>query len=102
MWFGLYPTVMSLSLLLSPMHWPLWLSLLIGNLLSSFTMTVVTMPFYVNRLLKRWLHPDPDELNVWMYWRGLAIVIGGLSLSLARYQHRKGPRQPGRVQWRSR
>ena len=39
-WVGLYPTVVLLILALSPLKMPLWLSLLVGNLLSSFTMTL--------------------------------------------------------------
>ncbi len=79
-WFGLYPTVMALTLLLSPMGFPLWLNLLIGNLLSAFIMTFFTMPFYVNRLLKHWLYPRPNAPKVQEYWRGPAIVFGGLGL----------------------
>jgi uncharacterized protein len=59
-WVGLYPTVVLLTLALSPARLPMWLGMLIGNLLSSFIITFVTMPFYVNPLLKRWLHPAPD------------------------------------------
>jgi antibiotic biosynthesis monooxygenase (ABM) superfamily enzyme len=59
-WVGLYPTTTLLSLAMSPARLPLWQGMLIGNLLSSFVMTFITMPFYVNRLLKRWLHPAPD------------------------------------------
>ena len=40
---------------------PLWLGMLIGNLFSSFAMTFLTMPYYVNPLLKRWLRPPADE-----------------------------------------
>ena len=47
-WVGLYPTVVLLSLLLWPLKMPLWLNLLVGNLFSSFAMTFVTMPYYVN------------------------------------------------------
>ena len=54
-WVGLYPTVVLLTLALSPLRLPLWFGLLVGNLLSSFAMTFVTMPHYVNRLLGRWL-----------------------------------------------
>ncbi len=75
-WFGLYPTVMVLTLLLSPTHLPLWLGLLIGNLLSSFAMTFFTMPFYVNRLLENWLRPSPNAAQT--NWRGLALVFGGV------------------------
>src|SRR5581483_4721683 len=77
-WFGLYPTVMVLTLLLAPLQFPLWLNLLIGNLLSSFVMTFLTMPFYVNRLLKNWLRLQPNSSKPQRYWRGLAIVLGGL------------------------
>ncbi len=84
-WFGLYPTVMVLSLLLSPMHFPLWLNLLIGNLLSSFIMTLFTMPFYVNRLLRHWLRPYPNAYTPQRYWRGLAIVFGGLGFWAASF-----------------
>ncbi|MBV9514970.1 MAG: antibiotic biosynthesis monooxygenase [Mycobacteriaceae bacterium] len=59
-WFGLYPTVVLLTLATSPAKLPMWLAMLIGNLLSSFVMTFVTMPFYVNPLLKRWLYAAPD------------------------------------------
>ena len=59
-WVGLYPTVVILTLALSPLNMPLWLGLLIGNLFSSFAMSFVTMPYYVNPLLKRWLRPPPD------------------------------------------
>ena len=59
-WVGLYPTVVLLTLALSPLKMPLWLGLLVGNLLSSFAMSFLTMPYYVNPLLKRWLRPPPD------------------------------------------
>ncbi|MEV7612742.1 antibiotic biosynthesis monooxygenase [Streptomyces sp. NPDC089799] len=73
-WVGLYPTVVLLTLLLSPLKWPLWLGLLVGNLLSSFTMSFFTMPYYVNRLLKRWLWPPADEPAARVNLRGLGIV----------------------------
>ena len=73
-WVGLYPTVMLLSLALSPLGMPLWLSLLVGNLLSSFIMSFVTMPYYVNPLLKHWLRPPPDMPPVATNWRGVGIV----------------------------
>jgi uncharacterized protein len=58
-WVGLYPTVMLLALAMSPLALPVWLDRVFSNLLGSFVMTYVTMPFYVNRLLKRWLYPAP-------------------------------------------
>ncbi|MGW7365982.1 antibiotic biosynthesis monooxygenase [Streptomyces sp. NPDC054841] len=60
-WVGLYPTVVLLTLALSPLKMPLWIGLLVGNLLSSLIMSFFTMPYYVNPLLKRWLRPSPDE-----------------------------------------
>lgn len=75
-WVGLYPTVVLLTLALSPLKMPLWLGLLIGNLLSSFTMTFVAMPYYVNPLLKRWLRPPPDAPEAKANLRGIAVVAG--------------------------
>jgi antibiotic biosynthesis monooxygenase (ABM) superfamily enzyme len=75
-WVGLYPTVVLLSLALFPLHMPMWLGLFVGNLFSSFTMTFLTMPFYVNPLLKRWLRPPPDVPKAGANWRGVGIVVG--------------------------
>jgi antibiotic biosynthesis monooxygenase (ABM) superfamily enzyme len=77
-WVGLYPTVVFLSLALSPLKMPLWLGLLIGNLLSSFAMTFLTMPYYVNPLLKRWLRPPPNMPKAQTNWRGIGIAAGAL------------------------
>jgi antibiotic biosynthesis monooxygenase (ABM) superfamily enzyme len=75
-WVGLYPTVVLLTLALSPLKMPLWLGLLIGNLFSSFLMTFVTMPYYVNPLLKHWLRPPPNVPEARTNWRGISIVAG--------------------------
>jgi antibiotic biosynthesis monooxygenase (ABM) superfamily enzyme len=75
-WMGLYPTVVFLTLMLSPLHLPLWLGMLVGNLLSSFAMSFVAMPFYVNPLLKRWLRPPADAPKARSYWRGIGIIAG--------------------------
>jgi antibiotic biosynthesis monooxygenase (ABM) superfamily enzyme len=58
-WMGLYPTVMLLTLGLTALApgLTLWQSLLIGNLVSSFAMSWLTMPGYVNPLLRWWLRP---------------------------------------------
>jgi antibiotic biosynthesis monooxygenase (ABM) superfamily enzyme len=58
-WLGLYPTVVLLTLGLTALlpGLALWQSLLIGNLLSSFVMSYVTMPGYVNPMLRWWLRP---------------------------------------------
>ena len=74
-WMGLYPTVVFLTLMLSPLHMPLWLGMLIGNLLSSFAMSYVAMPFYVNPLLKRWLRPPPDAPKTRTNLQGIGILI---------------------------
>jgi antibiotic biosynthesis monooxygenase (ABM) superfamily enzyme len=73
-WVGLYPTVVLLTLALSPLKMPLWLGLLVGNLFSSFIMSFFTMPYYVNRLLKRWLRPSPDEPAAKTNLAGLGTV----------------------------
>jgi uncharacterized protein len=78
-WVGLYPTVVLLSLLLSPLHMPLWLGLLIGNLFSSMLMTFLTMPYYVNPLLKHWLRPPPNVPATKSNWRGIGIAVAALA-----------------------
>ncbi|BBX05110.1 antibiotic biosynthesis monooxygenase [Mycolicibacterium moriokaense] len=79
-WVGLYPTVVILTLALSPLHMPLWLGLLIGNLLSSLLMSFVTMPYYVNPLLKQWLQPPPGLPAAKVNWRGIGISVVALAL----------------------
>jgi antibiotic biosynthesis monooxygenase (ABM) superfamily enzyme len=74
-WVGLYPTVVILTLVLSPLQMPLWLGLLIGNLLSSFIMSFFTMPRYVNPLLGRWLRPAPDAPQPASNLRGIGLVV---------------------------
>jgi antibiotic biosynthesis monooxygenase (ABM) superfamily enzyme len=72
-WVGLYPTVVLLTLLLSPLKMPLWLGMLVGNLVSSVAMSFLVMPRYVNPLLGWWLRPKataPASTNV----RGVALV----------------------------
>jgi antibiotic biosynthesis monooxygenase (ABM) superfamily enzyme len=73
-WVGLYPTVVLLTLALSPLRMPLWLGMLVGNLLSSFTMSFLTMPHYVNPLLGRWLRPPAGASKVKTNVRGIALV----------------------------
>jgi uncharacterized protein len=81
-WVGLYPTVVLLTLALAPARLPLWENMLIGNLLSSFAMSFVTMPFYVNPLLKRWLRPPADAPKTATNLRG-AVLITALMASWA-------------------
>jgi antibiotic biosynthesis monooxygenase (ABM) superfamily enzyme len=78
-WVGLYPTVVLLTLALSPLHMPLWLGLLIGNLFSSMLMTFLTMPYYVNPLLKHWLRPPPNMPAAKTNWRGIGIAVAALA-----------------------
>ncbi|MFJ6632808.1 antibiotic biosynthesis monooxygenase [Streptomyces sp. NPDC091376] len=73
-WVGLYPTVVLLALALAPLNMPLWLGLLVGNLFSSFAMSFLTMPYYVNPLLRRWLRPSPEEPPARSNRVGLGIV----------------------------
>lgn len=74
-WVGLYPTVVILTLALSPLQMPMWLGMLVGNLLSSFLMSFVTMPYYVNPLLKHWLRPPPNVPVMKTNWRGIGLVV---------------------------
>jgi uncharacterized protein len=73
-WVGLYPTVVLLTLALSPLKMPLWLGMLVGNLLSSFAISFVVMPYYVNPLLKHWLRPPPGRPEAKANWRGFRTV----------------------------
>ncbi len=77
-WVGLYPTVVLLTLAQSPLRLPLWLGMLVGNLLSSLSMTYVTMPYYVNRLLKNWLQPPVNAPAARTNRRGIAIVTAAM------------------------
>jgi antibiotic biosynthesis monooxygenase (ABM) superfamily enzyme len=81
-WVGLYPTVMLLALAFAPARMPVWLDRLFSNLVGSFVMTFVTMPFYVNRLLKRWLYPAPDTPKTATNIRA-ALVITAVMASWA-------------------
>jgi uncharacterized protein len=78
-WVGLYPTVVLLTLAQFPLHLPLWLGMLIGNLLSSIMMTFVTMPFYVNPLLKRWLQP-PGQVSARTNMRSAVFIAVVMAL----------------------
>jgi antibiotic biosynthesis monooxygenase (ABM) superfamily enzyme len=77
-WVGIYPTAMMIMLALSPLKLPIWLGTLTGNLCSSFILTFVTMPFYANRLLKRFLWPRANEPKSRTNLRGAAIVAAAL------------------------
>jgi len=79
-WVGLYPTVVILTLLLSPLKMPMWLGMLVGNLISSFLISFVVMPYYVNPLLKHWLRPPPDVPVAQTNWRGIGLVAGVMAL----------------------
>lgn len=74
-WMGLYPTVVFLTLALSPLHMPLWLGMLVGNLLSSFAMSYLAMPYYVNPVLKRWLRPPAGTTSRRADLRGLLLLL---------------------------
>ncbi len=75
-WVGLYPTVVILSLLTWPLKMPIWLGMLVGNLLSSFAISFLVMPYYVNPLLKNWLRPPADVPKARSFWQGVAIIAG--------------------------
>jgi antibiotic biosynthesis monooxygenase (ABM) superfamily enzyme len=74
-WLGLYPTVVVLTLALSPLNLPLWQGLLVGNLLSALAMSYLTMPHYVNPLLNWWLSPKPAAPQPATNLRGLILIL---------------------------
>ncbi|MGW9263011.1 antibiotic biosynthesis monooxygenase [Gordonia terrae] len=74
-WVGLYPTVVFLTLMTAPLGMPLWLGMLIGNLLSSFAMSYLTMPYYVNRVLGWWLQPKSTAPQPRTNLRGALLII---------------------------
>lgn len=74
-WFGLYPTVVLLTMLGAPLHLPFWLSMLLGNLVSSFAMSYLTMPFYGNRILRWWLAPSPSARQPATNIKGIALIL---------------------------
>lgn len=74
-WLGLYPTVMVLTLLTSPLNLPLWAGLLLGNLLCSLVMSYITMPRYSNPILKWWLRPKSDAPQPRTNLAGIAVVL---------------------------
>ncbi len=74
-WFGLYPTVVLLTMLTAPLHLPFWLGMLVGNLVSSFVMSYLTMPFYGNRVLRGWLRPSNTAPQPATDIRGFALVL---------------------------
>lgn len=78
---GLYPTVVFLNLFV---NWLLpdaaiWVRVLVGTLLSAFIMTLVTMPYYVNPLLKFWLTADGNVPQPKTTLLGLGISIATLT-----------------------
>lgn len=74
-WLGLYPTVVLLTLLTAPLHMPFWLAMLVGNLLSSFVMSFVTMPYYANPILRWWLTAPETPHRPGVMVRGLLLVL---------------------------
>ena len=79
-WVGLYPTVVLMALVMSPVRLPLWLDSLVGPLIVSFAMSFVVMPFYVNPLLKRWLYPAPDAPKTATNIRAAVLIAAVMAL----------------------
>ena len=75
-WLGLYPTVVLLTMLTAPLHLPFWLGMLLGNLVSSFVMSYLTMPYYGNRILRWWLQPSPLARQPATNIAGAVLVMG--------------------------
>ena len=74
-WMGLYPTVVFLTLLTAPLGMPLWLGMLVGNLLSSFVMSYVTMPLYGNPILRFWMSPSKNARQPLTDIKGFVVVL---------------------------
>jgi antibiotic biosynthesis monooxygenase (ABM) superfamily enzyme len=74
-WLGLYPTVVFLTLLTTPLHMPFWLAMLVGNLLSSFVMSFLTMPYYANPILRWWLASPPSPRHRRVAVKGVVLVL---------------------------
>lgn len=74
-WLGLYPTVVLLTLVTAPLGLPFWLAMLVGNLLSSFVMSYLTMPYYGTRILRWWLKPAPSARQPATDIRGFLLVL---------------------------
>ena len=74
-WMGLYPTVVFLTLLTSPLHMKLWLAMLVGNLLSSFVMSYLVMPYYANPLLRWWIRPAKHARQPRTNIAGILLVL---------------------------
>ena len=74
-WLGLYPTVVLLTMLTAPLHLPFWLGMLVGNLVSSFVMSYLTMPYYGTRILRWWLQPSAAAPQPATDIKGIALVL---------------------------
>ncbi|MFI5506689.1 antibiotic biosynthesis monooxygenase [Mycobacterium sp. NPDC051804] len=79
-WVGVYPAVVLITLALWPLRLPMWINLLIGNLLSSLALSYFVMPHFVNPLLKNWLRPPPDVSVTISNWRGFALVFAVMTI----------------------
>jgi len=64
-----------LTLLTTPLHMPFWLAMLVGNLLSSFVMSFLTMPYYANPILRWWLASPPSPRHRRVAVKGVVLVL---------------------------
>lgn len=74
-WMGLNPTIMILTLMTRPLHLPLWAVLLMNNLISSFVMSYLVMPYYSNPILRWWLRPKADAPQPRTNMLGIGVVL---------------------------
>jgi antibiotic biosynthesis monooxygenase (ABM) superfamily enzyme len=79
-WVGVYPTVVLIALALWSLRLPMWLNLMIGNLLSSLALSYFVMPYFVNQLLKNWLRPPPGVSVTKTNWRGFGLVLAVMTI----------------------
>ena len=82
--FGLYPTVMIESLLFSHFrlmeNWTFANQIFVGNIISCSLLTWVVMPF-VTKLLKFWLKPQQNLIQINLI--GISIVFVGYGLMIS-------------------
>lgn len=85
--FGLYPTVMIETLLLSQLHlmesWSLAPKMFVNNLVSCSLLTWAVMPL-VTRILNLWLRPQRSELKINLI--GTLLVFTGYGLMISIFQ----------------
>lgn len=81
-WFGLYPTAVTLEVLFSQLHLHMkfWLDMLAGVLAGNVMMIWLTMPYYGNRVLRWWLNPAKNARQPTTNIGGTLFVVAVMAL----------------------